>query len=314
MRFLTRMKRVIGALRDPLSYRLLWYALAKRGFSPPQRDCGFAEISIDEPAAGQTSIPRVIFHTWKSNDDLSANYHYWRESFVLRNPGYKLIFWGDLENRNFVRDRFSWFLPNYTSYPDQVFRANIIRILFSYIYGGFCVHMDSECLRPLDEMRGMGDVLLGRMGRDDGFEHSLPNAVMISKAKQGFWLLALAFAIERLAQAAEQTDTSRLRPEWLTGAILVKDAAEFYQSHSKNEVLKRISNASADLAMEAASSDFGAILISPATVWCPINWNNFLQTVSRRNMFRNKLVVAQDDTRSLFPHAYIVTYWSGPWA
>jgi inositol phosphorylceramide mannosyltransferase catalytic subunit len=310
----SRMRRVIGAVRDPLSYRLLWYALTRRGISPQLHGTMAADISIDEPVAGETRIPKLIFHTWKSNGSLAANYYYWRESFIQKNPGFKLIFWGALENRTFVKHRFPWFLRFYDSYPDEVFRANIIRVLFCYVYGGFCVHMDSECIRPLDDMRDLGDVLLGRMGQDSQFEHSLPNAVMASKAKQAFWLLALSLAIERLANIAEQPDPSFLRPEWLTGAILIKSAAEFYQNHSQDEVRRRISSASADLSILAADSDFGTIFISPATIWCPVNWNNFLQTVSRRHMFKNRLVVAPADTSRLFPEAYIVTYWSQPWA
>jgi hypothetical protein len=171
--------------------------------------------------------------------------------------------------------------------------------------------MDSECLRPLEGMRAMGDVLFGRMGSDHGFEHSIPNAIMASKPGQAFWLLTIALAVERLEKSRQ--DPSKFWPELLTGPILLKDAVEFYMNSSKERVIDFVSNACPELAGELAKSDFGRITILPPPVWYPVNWNNFMQTAFRKRIYKENAVLDLATARQLFPQAYIVTYWSASW-
>jgi hypothetical protein len=314
-----RLQRILASICDPISYRLLLHVFKGHGISPQRNNSTPDSIADfdpagDVPAQLEARLPKIIFHTWSSKPNLSANYSYWRWSFIEKNAGYAFVLWDTIENREFIKKRFGWFLDAYDSYPDDVFRANIVRLFFLYAYGGFSVHMDSECLKPLDETSGLGDVLLGRMGNVDDFEHSVPNAVMASKPKQTFWLLAVALAIERLAQVVDgQFGGARGRPEWLTGAILIKDTANFYLSHGKQEILQRISRSTNGLAAEVQNSHYGKLTMLPAPIWCPVNWNNFIQTIFRKKMFKDRVVLAQDDARRLFPQAFIVTYWSAPW-
>jgi hypothetical protein len=314
-----RLQRILASIRDPISYRLLLYILKRRGISlennnPAPDLTGNFEGSVELEAESRARLPKIIFHTWNSKQDLANNYLYWRRSFIEKNTGYTFVFWDTLENREFIKKHFSWFLDRYDSYADDVFRANIVRLFFLYAFGGFSVHMDSECLKPLDEMSGLGDVLLGRMGNVEDFEHSVPNAVMASKPKQTFWLLAIALAMERLAEVVPgEAGGASSRAEWLTGAILIKDAADFYLTHGKQQTLDCISRLSDILAAEAQNSDYGKLTMLASPIWCPMNWNNSIQTIFRKRMFKENLVVAQNDARGLFPQAFIVTYWSAPW-
>jgi mannosyltransferase OCH1-like enzyme len=266
------------------------------------------------PSAGESSagtrIPAIIFQTWKSHDDMPANYRYWRGSFVRNNPGFRCFLWDDADNLRFIERQFPWFVDRYKSYTHEIFRADMVRLFFLYLYGGFYADMDSECLRPLEQMRDMGDVLLGRMGRDPSFEHSIPNAIMASKARQSFWLLAIAFAVDRLDQSLRRTES---RPEWLTGPVLLKDTVDFYVSHSRRQVCDTVVRLCPELAQQVEDSCFGTVELLPPPVWYPVNWNNFIQTVFRKRMFREKAVLRLETARRLFPRAFIVTYWSASW-
>ncbi len=314
-----RSRRVLDAILDPMSYRLLRYARANR-LMPlkdrvadlrPSGEFGVPDISEQDILRNASQIPKIIFQTWKSHFDMPANYGYWRTSFLRNNPTYRCFLWDDSDNRQFIAERFSWFLSRYDSYPREILRADIIRLFFLYTYGGFYADMDSECVRPLDAMRGMGDVLLGRMGRDRQFEHAIPNAIMASKSRQALWLLTIAFAIERLKEF--QADKQKSRIEWLTGPVLLKDAVDFYMSHTPQEIRDRISKACPELAQEVGRCNFGKIKLLPSKVWYPINWNNFLHTVLRKKMFSENGVVNEADLSRLFPQAYIVTYWTASW-
>lgn len=314
----TRVRRVLDAISDPTSYRLLWYSLTGR-LMPLDRiesDVGpMGEFGVpdEEPSDDREKIPKIIFQTWKSHHEMPANYRYWRGSFLLNNPDFRCFLWDDADNRKFIKEKFPWFLDRYNSYAREIFRADIIRFFFLYVYGGFYADMDSECLRPLEAMRGMGDVLVGRMGSDNDFEHSIPNAIMASRPKQAIWLLAVALASERLAELQRNKGARDFRPEWLTGPVLLKDAVEFYIHHSAAESLERISTSLPELRAQATRSEFGRVIILPPSIWYPVNWNNFIQTIFRKKMFRKNGVVDRSKARWLFPQAYIVTYWSASW-
>jgi inositol phosphorylceramide mannosyltransferase catalytic subunit len=306
-----RARRVIGALTNPTSYRLLFACFSNRLAPIPDvvSDLRGHFGTPDVGSSGGEKIPRIVFQTWKSRSEMPANYRYWRSSFIINNPEFRCFLWDDADNLRFIEERFPWFLSRYRSYPREILRADVIRLFFLYEFGGFYSDMDSECLRPLETMREMGDVLVGRMGKDPGYEHSIPNAIMATKPKQIFWLLAISFAVDRLAQSK----LNEVRPEWFTGPILLKDAVDFYMDHTTQEILDRISKFCPELAGDVEKSDFGKIIILPPAVWYPVNWSDFLQSCFRNKMFRDKRVLSQVEARRMFPSAYIVTYWTASW-
>lgn len=313
--FIQRLGKAFDTVRDPTSYRLL-LCNPRRDLMPvlkgeldegvPQ-DVGWPEDAPDQSA---DRIPRIIFQPWISRQALPANYRYWRQSFVANNPGYKFFFWDGADNRSFIARWFPWFLPQFDSYSHDVSRTDITRLFFLYAHGGFSIHMDSECLKPLNAFESGSDVVVGRMGFDPKFEQSVPNAIMASRPKQIFWLLAVAIAIERFSQSKARTD---LKPEWLTGPVLLKDAVDFYRTHSRQIVSERITRFSPELAIEMKEASFGRLSIVPSEIWCPINWNNYATTFFRKKMFERRNVLGPESAGRLFPKSFIVTYWSAPW-
>jgi inositol phosphorylceramide mannosyltransferase catalytic subunit len=310
-----RARRVLDALTDYASYRLLYSSVTNglmslEGHEADHGSNGELGLPSVEPVGDRATIPKIIFQTWKSHYDIPANFRYWRRSFLVNNPDFRCFLWDDADNLRFIETRFPWFLARFQSYSREIYRVDVVRLFFLYTYGGFYADMDSECLKPLDSMRNMGDVLVGRMGSDSSFEHSIPNAIMASKSKQAFWLLAIAFAVDRLQQSHERNDS---RPEWLTGPVLLKDAVDFYMSHSQKEISNYILKICPELLPDIANSDFGTIKILPPSIWYPVNWNNFIQTFFRNKMSREKVVLDRAKARRIFPRAFIVTYWSASW-
>jgi hypothetical protein len=314
--FNARAKRVFGAIRDLQSYRLLWYALTSHPMpfkelatcSSPSGEFGMPDQTPDS-----SLVPRIVFQTWKSHHEMPNNYRYWRSTFIKYNPDFRCFLSDDDDNRTFIQQRFPWFLERYDSYPREIFRADVVRLFFLYVFGGFYADMDSECLRPLEPMRELGDVLVGRMGTDPSFEHSIPNAIMASKPGQMFWLLAIAFAAQRLVQFHESSGGRDVRPELLTGPVLLKDTVEFYTKHKHSEVRGFILKQLPELEPELERSKFGQVVILPPSAWYPVNWNNFIHNIFRRKLLQADGAVEGTQARKLFPHAYVVTYWSASW-
>jgi mannosyltransferase OCH1-like enzyme len=192
--FSARIRRAAYALIDPSSYRVLRGLLFGRMISTSQLPAA-QPVNLRKPGEFDAKvIPAIIFQTWKSRTTIPANYAYWRQTIISHCPDYQIILWDDADNRAFIQEHHPWFLTFYDRYPREIFRADIVRLFFLYQYGGIYIDMDTECLAPLDGLRAEGDVVLGRMGWDERFEHSVPNAIMASKPHQAFWLVAIALA------------------------------------------------------------------------------------------------------------------------
>src|SRR5690606_7924245 len=112
-----------------------------------------------------------------------------------------------------------WFLQKYDSFPAEIFRADAVRYFFLYQFGGVYADMDTECLRSLDDILKNGDVILGSMGSDLTFPHSIPNAVMASKPRQEFWLLVISI----------MSELNFTQPEPVTGPVMLKRAYKAYR-------------------------------------------------------------------------------------
>jgi len=265
-----------------------------------------------EPAKTEMDVvPRLIFQTWKVRHPLPANYQYWSKSFAAQNPGHQHIIWDDADNREFIATRFPWFLPYYDRYPREIFRVDLVRMFFLYEFGGLYVDMDTQCLRPVDEALRTGDVILGWMGREAGFAHAISNAIMASKPKQLFWLLAIANAIDRAALCRGPADFIA-RPEFLTACILIRDSYLEYVSHTEWEIRARLER-SLPKSVPVNDAVAGEVRVLPAGIWYPINWNNLWHQRFRRELLRKNILLTQAQARALFPAAHLVTYWTHSW-
>lgn len=95
-------------------------------------------------------FPKIIFQTWKTHS-LPKQFAYWSETWKKYNP-YNYVLWDDKENREFVATNFNWFLPTYDGYDAGIKRADAIRYMFLYKYGGIYADLDFECLKPFDDL------------------------------------------------------------------------------------------------------------------------------------------------------------------
>ena len=241
MRDLTvrRIRRVVSSLAEPSGWRSMRLVLGigrkNKPVEPPRP--GSVDKITPEPRRSHEGIPPIVFQTWKSREKIPANFRYWRQTFVDHNPEAQVILWDDDDNREFIAQNFAWFLPTYNSFPREIFRADAVRYLFLFSFGGLYADMDSECLRPLRLEQRKEAVILGRMGSDTGFEHSVPNALMASRPGQAFWLLVVQRMFEALDNHEDAESQSKAGPEELTGPILLKRSYDEYCSLSQQDLL-----------------------------------------------------------------------------
>jgi len=321
-----RIKYWLRGLSDPSSIGMVRYlfvshalrsvGLANDGKRVPdlqQNRLPIPKATPPEPTNNE-EISKVIFQTWKSRTDIPSNYRYWRNTIIKNNPEYQCMLWDDDDNREFVVDKFPWFLPTYDRLPAGIFRADAIRPLFLFFYGGVYADVDTECLRPLSRMPSWGDVILGRMGQDLRFAHSIPNAIMASKPFQLFWLLFIAMIAEKVESFEKDEDIGKAGPELLTGPIILHEAFDFYRSETEQNIRGRARLVIENLPEHiSARIRAGRIELLPADIWYPLIWSNPVHQRFRRFLLDRKILLTPAEACAIFPKASLVTYWTHSW-
>ncbi|KAI9199485.1 nucleotide-diphospho-sugar transferase, partial [Polychytrium aggregatum] len=242
-------------------------------------------------------IPHIIHQSWK-NQTLPKKFARWADSWKQHHPDWIYILWTDEMNRDLVQREFPWFLSTYDALPHNINRADAARYLYMYQYGGVYADLDMECLRamdaPVDEgepaLIDRGAALIGRMGHNTRFEHSLPNAWMASSPGHPFWLVVVNLIVKNLG--TPEGDSA----EKLTGPVaLYKAWAQF--SH------------------RLFHEDF---VVLPHGYIYPYDWNQALVhgaiCSAQSNTFDEvqckRILEAEGEPGQ---PAYTITYWSHSW-
>ena len=254
-------------------------------------------------------VPKILFQTWKSKTKIPGNFAYWAATFRSENPSYDYRLWDDADNRAFITEHYPWFLDTYDAYPAEIYRADAVRYFFLYHHGGIYADMDTECLRPLDSMLDVADVVLGRMGTNPNFKHSLPNALMLSAPRQEFWLLVMSLLLEPMRPIAQ-------RPESATGPVLLRRAHRLYTTrHTQGEVPRRIAAIRTRLpGTLAPSAQATRVAAVPGHIFFPLDWSDQIHNrLFREPMMRDGKLLDRQTILSYFPRSLTVSYWAHSW-
>ena len=139
------------------------------------------------------SFPKIIHQTWK-NETVPEEWKLSPEMWKKHHPEYEYRLWTDENNRNFIEERFPWFLETYDGFKYNIQRADAVRYFILYVYGGIYSDLDIEPTRSLDTVlqqyhdQGARIVL---MNSENTFLEPLcaSNCFMVSVPKHPFWLM-----------------------------------------------------------------------------------------------------------------------------
>lgn len=274
--------------------------------APATRDSIEPDVPLSPTGRLAPGIPAILFQTWKTREGLPPVMQSWRDGFVEMNPSFVFPLWDDADNREFIRRNFPWFLDVYDAYPREIFRADAVRYFFLYAHGGVYADLDMICLRPLDDLLGREAAVLGRMGPDAGFEHSLPNAAMASPPRHPLWLLAVAEMI-----AAHEADPDA-EVEYLTGPVLLKRTHDAFASGGA-EVADRIRRIADLLPAELRPTSSTSVEVLRTRDWFPFNWADPIHQEYRRGLQASGQVPTGERCRELFRTSTMVTFWTNSW-
>jgi hypothetical protein len=175
-------------------------------------------------------IPKVFHQLWKTHDT-PARYAALRETWLRRNPGWKMRLWSDDDLADLVETHYPQLAPLFHGYRHPIARADLGRYLVLETFGGVYADLDCECLRPLAPLLEGRSLLMGvepeghvheAFVRKRGLTRIVCPSFIASVAGHPFWRDVRAHA----AAAANETDVlDQTGPFMLTRAVESSKAA-----------------------------------------------------------------------------------------
>ncbi|KAK3097255.1 hypothetical protein FSP39_008104 [Pinctada imbricata] len=149
----------------------------------------------DFPTSGPYRIPKIIHQTWK-NRNIPSKFSKWVKSWVKNHPDWQYYLWTDDSARKLIRERHPHLLDVFNGYEDGIRRADSLRYIILYEFGGVYADMDMESLKPLDPFARKYACFLGQEPYehpilDGGYEGLVINALMASRAKHPYMKLLM---------------------------------------------------------------------------------------------------------------------------
>ncbi|WP_051666125.1 glycosyltransferase family 32 protein [Pedobacter sp. R20-19] len=94
------------------------------------------------------TIPKIIHQTWKTSD-VPEQLDTLRKTWINHHPDWSYKLWTDVDNRELVKEYYPDFLSLYDNYENNIQRADVIRYMILYKFGGIYVDLDFECFENL---------------------------------------------------------------------------------------------------------------------------------------------------------------------
>lgn len=227
--------------RELTDASLTMLGLRRNALPAPNRYLSSIGYWTDWVGGDCIASPSLVSQLSRGNDELSAHgssyiprriiqalpgatptpYQRLGSTFLQHNPNYLHDVWDPQISRDFIVTHFPWFVDTYDSYPSDDHRIDVIRYFALYILGGCYADADVECLRPLDDLFDIADIVLGRSYSLQPRNWSLSHAIIVSAPRQVFWLLVMDILLQR------QADSSA--PTHVAGSHVLTLAADIYR-------------------------------------------------------------------------------------
>jgi mannosyltransferase OCH1-like enzyme len=113
-------------------------------------------------STSNVEIPKIIHQTWK-NESLKPRQALWSETWCKQYTDWYYHLWTDDENDVFVRTQYPWFYSTYRQLSPAILRADSVRYLYMFHYGG--IYVGCICLsltRSIEKITSSCSSCIGR--------------------------------------------------------------------------------------------------------------------------------------------------------
>ncbi|KAL3879104.1 hypothetical protein ACJMK2_031417 [Sinanodonta woodiana] len=148
-------------------------------------------VDLEEfPEVGPCRIQKIIHQTWIT-ENIPKQFQPWVLSFHKNHPEFMYTFWTDNTTRKFISDRYPYLISTYDNYGENIRRADAMRYMVLYEYGGVYADLDMHSLNPLDPIMRKYSCFLAQEPLehpmlDDNLDKLVINALMACRKRHPF--------------------------------------------------------------------------------------------------------------------------------
>lgn len=189
-------------------------------------------------------IPHIIHQTW-TTEEIPSIYWDYIKTVVNQNPTWKYYFWSVESVMKLIKDKYPSFESVWNKLSEPIHKADALRYLVLYEYGGVYLDMDMEVLRPLNRITMKYASVLAV----EPFEHSvflfhkqflLNNCFMCSRKHHPFFKM-LVDKLEEMG-LKERTILAKAGPVYLQKIFNMYNNVSDSEQHSNKTKVDCSSN------------------------------------------------------------------------
>jgi len=185
-----------------------------------------------------SSIPLIIHQIWwQGYENLPKEYLKYRNSWILKHPNWKLIFWDKKKIEKFVLNINKDLYKILNKLPYLIQKIDFSKYIILYYYGGVYVDMDTICQQKLDNLlvKYKYGLILSKIDIYDNYK-LINNGIIISEKYHDFFLyLYYEIAKNLKKKIYENKDIYILNS---TGPIVFSKAVLNYLLNSKKRNIR----------------------------------------------------------------------------
>lgn len=238
-------------------------------------------------------IPKIIHQSWTNfvgeHDYMPPMFKHFSKLMQEYHPTWEYKLWNADEERELIEKDYPWFLPVYdgygTSHKPQIEsgkmkKADAARIFYLHKYGGIYYDIDTECLKPHDDLlQEVEDFGIGQRGDDPDDPAAYPNSVMFARKGSLF--------LEDMCDHLIKHKDTKLTVD-ATGPTIVSHVVRKHP-----------------------------VKIFPWQYFYAIDWepknNRHSKSAARQDAQLRGIAPDHEETKAKFPNAYSVTYCTTTW-
>lgn len=193
-------------------------------------------MDVDFPISGRKIpiIPHIIHQTYRS-ENIPHYYARYAKTFVDLNPSWEYYFWTDEAARKLIKDKYPHLLSLWDTYGDPINKADALRYVVLYEYGGIYVDLDFECLRPLDRVTFKYSCIIPTEPFEQiafrlGHPYLINNAILMVRPKHPFFKQLIDNLIN---YQMLETNVDKAGPMFMTSQFFIYNkfnASDYYKT------------------------------------------------------------------------------------
>eukprot|EP01135_Chromosphaera_perkinsii_P009935 Nk52_evm28s1967 gene=Nk52_evmTU28s1967 len=206
---------------------------------PIGKSSGYVRM-VHSPFLVSRGVPRIIHQSFRQRNIKRPDWAYCSKTWIDLMPDWEYRFWMDDDNLSLVTRYLPQYLEVYNTVYKTVMKADFARLLYMYHFGGVYADFDFELIRSLEEYHLINEndmVILGTQGYFLEWDHSVPNAFMMSTPGHPFWAFCINMAMDRgfylLDKKKKGIKVPRVEAEYFTGPRLMYNCVKEYVDPGK---------------------------------------------------------------------------------